>query len=113
MGAFDLPRGEFDLLLKDSKGEHWKNVMFADSFDEGEVADIVEMWSVNHKVLAARFNGRPVAIPTRYHWELRYKDEVFGSFKLREEAKEALYQRKAMWRKDKSTRVGCIYFVKE
>lgn len=49
MGLFDLPRGEFDLLLKGKDGkEAWKNVMFCDSFDTGEVADLVEMWSTNY-----------------------------------------------------------------
>ena len=114
MGAFDLPRGEFDLLLKDKTGaENWKNVMFADSIYTEEVADLVEMWSVNYTVLAARFNGRPVAIPVKYHWELRYKDECFGKFATREECKNAMYERKAMWRKDKTIKVGLPVFVQD
>lgn len=113
MGAFDLPSGEFDLLLKDRTGEHWESVMFTDSIDNAVIADCVEMWSENHTVLAARFNGRAVTIPTKYHWELRSKDEVFGKFATREEAKKAMYERKAMWRKDKVTRPGIPVFVKD
>ena len=114
MGLFDLPRGEFDLLLKGKDGkENWKNVMFCDSFGTGEVADLVEMWSTNYTVLAARFNGRPVEIPTNYHWELRSKGESLGKYATREEAKAAMYERKALWRKDKTTKVGIPYFVKD
>ena len=111
MGYFDLPTGEFDLLLKDGKGEQWKNVMFTDSINASEIAECVEEWSVYHKVLKARFNGREVAMPTHYHWELRHKEEAFGSFKTRKEAVEAMYQRKAMWRKDKTIKVGLPCFV--
>ena len=113
MGAFDLPHGEFDLLLENSKGKEWKNVMFTDTIDKGMIADCVEMWSGNYKVLSARFNGIKVEIPTNYHWELRFKGEVLGKFKTRDEAKEEMYRRKALWRKDKSVKVGIPYFAQD
>lgn len=113
MGMFGLPTGEFDLLLKDGKGEHWKNVMFTDSLYEEDIADCVEIWSVNYKVLSARFNGRTVSIPTGYHWELRSKDEVFGIYKTRKEAKAAMDERKLLRYKDKSIKVGLPVYVKE
>ena len=112
MGAFDLPRGEFELLLKKDGEAEWKSVMFTDYIDMGEIADAAEMWSKNYKVLAARYNGREVTIPTNYKWELRYKDEVFGEFKTRAEAVEEMNRRKIERRKDKTVRVGLPYFVK-
>ena len=113
MGAFDLPTGELELLLKDGKGEHWESVLFTDSLDDYDIADSVEEWSVNHSVLAARFNGRMVALPTAYHWELRHRDESFGKFPTRKECMDAMYKRKSMWRKDKTVKVGLPVFVKD
>ena len=113
MGAFDLPTGELELLLKDSKGEHWESVAFTDSVDDYDIVDSVEDWSVNHTVLAARFNGKPVKIPDKYHWELRHRDECFGKFPTRNECVDAMHKRKSMWRKDKTVKVGLPVFVKD
>ena len=111
MGYFDLPRGELELQLKDGKGIHWESVCFTDRLDKETLAMCKEEWSERHEVLAARYNGKEVEIPTNYHWDLRHKDVVFGSYKTREEAVNAMHQRKSMWRKDKTVKIGLPYFA--
>lgn len=110
MGYFDLPRGEFELLMDD---EGWKSVMLTDNLYKEEIAECVEMWSVKHKVLGARYNGKEVPIPTNYHWELRHKDELLGIYKLRKDAKEEADLRRREYRKDKSVKTGIIKFVED
>ena len=120
MGYFDLPSGEFELLMK-KKGKgrfksEWKTVMFTDSLYPSEIADTVEMWSENYVVMSARFNGRKVLIPDNYHWEHRLGDKILGSYTKRAEAKKALEERKHLnFRKSKEerVRVGTIKFVKD
>ena len=121
MGYFDLPTGEVELLLK-KKGrgrfkEEWKNVAMTDYIDYGNIAELVERWSKNYKVLGARYNGRNVTIPTEYHWEHRYKDDVYGVYKTRAEVVEAMEKRRqSNWKeKDKTKRVpvGLPKFVKD
>ena len=120
MGIFDLPTREFELLLK-KKGrgqrkEEWKSVMFTDRLELAEIARCAEEWSRNYRVLGARYNGRNVAIPTDYHWELRYKDNVYGVFKTRAEAVQMMNERKEMnWAekiKENRIPVGIPVFVK-
>ena len=111
MGAFDLPTGDFQLLLKDAKGTKWTSVMFTDSLDRSEIAETVEDWSVNHEVLSARYNGREVVIPKKYHWELQLNGEVLGSYKTYKEARAEFDRRRIQYRKDKTTRPGRIVFV--
>ena len=98
MSIFGLPTGEFDLLLKKrGRGRHkeeWKNVMFTDFITQGEIAECVEDWSRNYKVVAARYNGKKIAIPTNYHWEHKYKDVVYGRYKTRAEVVAAMEIRK-------------------
>ena len=108
-----MPRGELELLLKDAQGERWESVMMADSLYPGDVESTVEDWSINHEVLAARFNGKPVEIKKKYHWELRRKGEVLGIYKTRKEAVEDNLKRKTAYRKDKTTKCGIPYFVQD
>ena len=120
MGYFDLLNGEFDLLMKkrgrgNSKAE-WKSVMMTDRLYPEEIADCVERWSKNYKVIAARFNGREVKIPEGYHWEVRFKDDVIGCYKTREEAKAVTEERRmSNWGKPLSEHImiGTIVFVKD
>ena len=111
MGAFDLPTGDFELLLKGKDGTNWQSVMFTDRLDYETIVGCVEDWNKNYEVLGARFNGRAVTIPEKFHWELRYKDEVFGSFKTRAEAVELMKERKAKQREDKTVKIGLPKFV--
>lgn len=120
MGYFDLPRGQFDLLLKKKgRGRHsskWECVMMTDSLYPEEIASCVEEWSQNYTVEGARYNGKSVIIPTKYHWELRTKDEVLNHYSTREEAVKARDERRTFnWGKPDESRipVGTIYFVKE
>lgn len=121
MGYFDLPRGELELLLK-KKGRgnrkaEWKSVMFADRLSTGEIVSCVEDWSINYKVVGARYNGREVNVPTRYHWEHRHKDSVYGIYKTRREVLEAMQERKKFNRLEKDRAkmvpVGTPVFVAE
>lgn len=117
MGAFDLPRGELELNLKPKnkdcyfKEEGWQSVMFTDGLDYETLVGCVEDWTGNYEVLGARYNGRTVTIPKKFHWELQHKGEVLGSFKSRAEAVETMRARKAEWRKDKTVKVGLPKFV--
>ena len=113
MGMFDLPRGEFDLLLKDGKGTHWECVAFTDWINAEEIAMTVEEWSVNHEVLSARFNGKEVTIPKNYHWELVNGADVIGTFNVRKEAQAVWQERRTKYRKDKLEKPGIIKFVSE
>ena len=113
MGYFDLPTGELELQLKDKNGVYWESVMFTDWIEQYEIAQTVERWSEHHEVLAARYNGKPVAIPTNYHWELVSKGEVLGSFATRKEAEKAREERKAKWVKDRTVKIGLPEFVKD
>ena len=121
MGCFDLPRGELELLLK-KKGRgnrktEWKSVMFVDRLSAEEIASCVEDWSINYKVVGARYNGREVNVPTRYHWEHRHKDSVYGIYRTRKEVLNAMQKRKEFnWlEKDKSKTIpiGTPVFVAE
>lgn len=120
MGYFDLPTGEFELLLK-KKGrgrfkEEWTSVMFTDRLNDESIADCVERWSENYKVMAARFNGRKVFIPHEYHWELVSKGDVLGEYSKRSDAKKAWDDRRMFnWGKPKEERipVGVITFVED
>ena len=110
MSYFDLPRGEFELLL-DDRG--WTSVMFTDSLFKSDIASCIEDWSVKHKVLGARYNGKEVSIPKNYHWELRHKDELLGVYALYKDAKENLECRRKEYRKDKTIKTGSIKFVED
>lgn len=117
MGLFDLPTGNFELKLKPKsndcyyKEEGWQSVMMTDRLDYEMVVGIVEDHEKDYEVHGARYNGKPIKVPNKYHWELRHKDEVFGSFKTRAEAVALMQQRKAMRRKDKNIKVGLPKFV--
>ena len=121
MGYFDLPTGEFELLLKKrGRGQHkeeWKSVMFTDGLRLEDVASCAEEWSKNYNVLGARYCGRKITIPTGYHWELRYKDNVYGVFKTRAEAAQMMQERKERnWAekiKENRVPVGIPVFVKD
>ena len=112
-GAFALPTGELDVQLKDGEKVYWKNVACTDWVDKGEIAETVEVWSRNHEVLAVRFNGRELQIPTNYHWELEYKGEVLGTFATRKDAVEEMNARKIERYKDKTVKVGIPKFVQD
>lgn len=86
---------------------------FIDRLDKEVLADNVERWSKHHEVLAARYNGRPVMIPTNYHWELQHKGEVLGIFKTREEACEEMNKRKVARYEDKTIKVGLPKYVQD
>jgi len=126
MGYFDLPRGNFELLLKKKgRGNHkaeWQSVMMTDHLYPGDVEEHFERWGINYKVMAARYNGREVKPLTRYHWEHRIIiskrgiDELLGKYKTRKEAEAAVDERKrANWSKPKDERVaaGTIVFVQD
>lgn len=126
MGYFDLPRGNFELLLKKKgRGNHkaeWQSVMMTDHLYPGEVEEHFERWGINYKVMAARYNGREVKPLTQYHWEHRIiirkcgVDELLGKYKTRKEAEAAVDERKrANWEKPKDERVaaGTIVFVQD
>ena len=118
MGFFDLPSGNFELLLSKngSRKQEWKSVMMTDRLYPEEIADCVEQWSKNYKVRGARHNGREVNIPTSYHWELRAKSDVIGSYPTREAAKEAADKRRMQnWGKRDEERIpiGAICFVQD
>lgn len=114
MAAFSLPTGDFELLFDDGNGKQWRSVMFTDSISLADIAQCVEEWSINHKVIGARYNGKKVPIPTKYHWDLRLKGEVLeGGFKTRAEAVEAMKKRREMQRTDKSIKAGFPAFIKD
>jgi len=113
MGYFDLPRGEVTIKVKDGKKTVVKSIAFCDSLYKEEIAEMWERWSESYKILEMQFNGRKVEPMKNYHWELRYKDELFGTFKLRKDAYAALMERKHKKWDDKSIRVGTIYFVQD
>lgn len=109
MALFGLPTGEFELLLKHKgRGRYkteWQTVMFADRLDLEDVASVVEDWSKNYNVVGARYNGKAVDIPTKYHWEFSISPtENEGYFNTYEEAiREATLRRRANKKeKDKS-----------
>lgn len=121
MGYFDLPTGDFELLLK-KKGRgnrkaEWRSVMFTDYLDKEIIATCAEEWARNYKVAGARYNGREVNIPSpgSYHWEHRCRDSVYGVYKTRKEVVDAMQKRKEFnWsEKDKTKRipVGIPVFV--
>lgn len=121
MAYFDLPTGNFELLLKKrGRGNHkaeWRSVMFTDSLYNEEIASCAEEWSRNYIVVGAKYNGKDVDIPSpdSYHWEHRHKESLYGIYKTREEVLAAMQERKKFnWaEKDKSKRipVGRPYFV--
>ena len=120
MGYFSLPTGNFELLLKKKgRGAHkaeWKSVMITDSLYQSEVAQCVEDWGRNYKVMGARFKGKAVKIPENYHWEVYTKTEVLGTYKKRADAKAVVDARKeANWHKPKEERVfaGAIRYVQD
>ena len=117
MGYFDLPTGELELNLKPkkkgAKENGWTSVMFTDGLSKEDIATSVEEWSINYRVLEARYNCRPVTIPKKYHWELRSKEECFGIYKSRADAVKAMQERKAMRWEDKTVKVGLPYFVED
>ena len=115
MGAFSLPTGDFELLMKKGGSEpKWTSVMFTDALYNSEIADCVERWSVNNTVLGARYNGRAVTIPTNYHWELKFKGgEMTGHYTTRKEAEAAMKELKAKRRTDKTIRIGFPTFVQD
>ena len=112
MGVFDMPRGELELKLKDSKGTHWDSVMLTDYLDMGMVMGCVEEWSVNHKVLSARYNGNVIAFPKKYHWELIADTESLP-FETRAEAEAVMSERRKLRTrlKDKTIKVGSVFLV--
>lgn len=96
--------------------EEWRSVTFTDRLTEACIAEDVENWSKNYKVLGARYNGRRVTIPTKYHWEHRVGDEVIGRYGTRKEARTAWeMRRESNYGKPKDERVpvGMIVFVKD
>lgn len=121
MGYFDLPTRELELLLKKkgrgNKKAEWRSVMFADRLSAGEIASCVEDWSINYKVVGARYNGREVSVPNNYHWEHRHKDSVYGIYGTRKEVLDAMQKRKEFnWsEKDKTKKIpiGTPVFVAE
>lgn len=127
MAYFGLPRGDFELLLKEKgRGNHkaeWKSVMMTDSLYPGDVEECFERWGENYKVLGARYNGKEVKPLTRYHWEHytkvklpggAWKTKVLGCYATRATAKAAVDERKlSNWGKPKENRIseGIIRFV--
>lgn len=113
MGCFDLPTGEVKLKVKDGQKTYWKSVMFTDYLERGAVEELQERWGKKYKILEIQYNGRKVTPAKRYHWELRHKDEVYGTFKTREEAVKAREERnRRRWNGEKIP-VGTIDFVEE
>lgn len=113
MGYFDLPTGELELNLKpkkDGKRNGWTSVMFTDGLYTQTLVGCVEEWSRLYKVLGARYNGREVTIPKKYHWELCNHGESLGSFKTRAEAVEKMHELQKKRRTDKSVKVGIPKF---
>ena len=120
MGYFDLPRGNFELLLKKKgRGNHkaeWQSVMMTDHLYPGDVEEHFERWGINYKIMAARYNGREVKPLTRYHWERRFKDDILGKYATRAEAEAAVQeQRRRNWGVPIGERVmvGTIVFVQD
>jgi hypothetical protein len=113
MGYFDLPTGELELLLEDEKGTKWQSVAFMDVVFPSDLARACEDWSNHYKVKAARFNGKPLKIPTGYHWEVRKRDEVLGAFKTYQEALNDANDRRRAYRTDKTVKTGGVYFAKD
>lgn len=126
MGYFDLPRGNFELLLKKKgRGNHkaeWKSVRMTDRLYPGDVEECFEKWGINYKVMGARYNGKEVKPLTRYHWEHRIilrrrgVDELLGKYKTRKEAEAAVDERKrANWSRPKDERfaIGTIVFAQD
>lgn len=100
-----FPTNEVELLLKRrriSQKPYWKSVMLCGSLYAEDLADLAEDWSDHYEVLGARFNGKEVPIPTKYHWELRRKGEVLGRFTTRKEARAA-----------NDPRIGNIVFLED
>lgn len=120
MGYFDLPTGHFELLLK-KKGRgnykaEWRCVAITDSLYKKSIAEDVERWSKDYTVLEARFNGRKVAIPTNYVWELKAKEELIGTYATYEEAASVRDERKHSNRKkpkEERIPVGCVRFAEK
>lgn len=126
MGLCDLPRGNFELLLKKKgRGNHkaeWKSVMMTDSLYPGEVEEAVERWSERYKVMGCRYNGREITPQICYHWEhwatLKTpegtEEQFLGSYRTRAEAQEAWVARRMANRgkpKDERVPVGYISFT--
>lgn len=101
------------LMAKGGGKPHWESVMFTDGITASEIAESVEAWSVNNTVLAARYNGKEVAIPTGYHWTLESRGEVFGRYATRAEAVEAMNKRKERRRQGEAIRMGIPHFVQD
>lgn len=117
---FWMPTGNFELLMKKKgRGNHkpkWESVMLTDRLTSGDIAECVEHWQKNNKVIAARYDGREVFIPTEYHWEHRIKNEVIGCYSTRAEAIAVMEERRhSNYRKPREERipVGGVYFVEE
>ena len=113
MGHFDLPKGDFELLLGDNGKEEWQSVMMIDRLAKEDIASCVESWSERHKVLGARYNGKDVNIPSNYHWELQHNGETLGRFAKRKEAKLEYEYRRALRFSDKTVVLGSIEFVED
>ena len=113
MGYFDLPTGEIKLKVKDGKKEKFVSVAFTDCIFKGEIEELYERWSKTYKIIEIQFNGRKVTPCKKYHWVLHWKDEIYGTFKTREEAKKAYDERKMKRWDDKSIHCGVIDFVEE
>lgn len=113
MGYFDLPTGEVKLKVKDGQKTYWKSVMFTDCLYKGEIEELQERWGRKYKILEIQFNGRKVTPAKKYHWELRDKDNVYGTFKTREEAVKARAERSTRRRNGEKIPIGNIEFIEE
>ena len=120
MTNFNLPTGDFELLLRKKCGvqskSEWKSVMFADSLTEEEIAMCTEKWAKNYKIEGARYNGKAVNIPTSYHWEHRINGETIGCYSVRKDAENAVNERKRLNRrnlKEYRIPIGGIWYVKD
>lgn len=113
MGYFDLPSGDFELLFGDNGTQRWESVMFTDSLSKSDIADCVEQWGKKYKILGARYNGKDVAIPVNYHWEMQKDGETLGRWKTREEASEDMNKRRRERKTDKTILIGRIVFVQD
>ena len=107
-----MPTGDFELQFKDGDKTYWKSVMITDSPSKEEIAQCVEEWE-NRNVLAARYNKKPVEIPTNYHWELRFGKECFGVFKKRKDAYAAMIDRKNRKRNGENIKAGFVCFIED